>query len=260
MTWTSVVPRNSLSLSVLFTKVECYSPSPGMFVVHKSITVTVPVYICSSQKCTVSVWFVHESVTDPVSEMLFTRVLQSQHTFLLHMNIQLLSVLFTRVLLLQSRHTFLLHMNIQLLSVLLTRVLWTPSQNGCCSQECYSYSTCLLLMKVLHTQSQNVHCWQECYSPSMTVVHKSVCECPRVFVVCESVTVPVFSFNRSIAVPVHLVVHKNVTVPCCSPSVFVIRKSEKVLSIFCTNATSQCVCCLVHKSVTVWYICHSQEF
>ena len=94
----------------------------------------------------------------------------------------------------------------------------------------------------------------------MTVVHKSVCECPRIFVVCESVTVPVFSFNRSIAVPVHLVVHKNVTVPCCSPSVFVIHKSEKVLSIFCTNATSQCVCCLVHKSVTVWYICHSQEF
>ena len=108
-----------------------------MFVVHKSVTV--PVYICSSQKCTVSVWFVHESVTDPVPEVLFTRVLQSQRTFLLHMNVQLLSVLFTRVLLLQSRHTFLLHMNVQLLSVLFTRVLWTPSQN-CCSQECYSLS------------------------------------------------------------------------------------------------------------------------
>ena len=139
MTSTSVVFRNSQSLSTLFTGVECYSPSPRMFVVHKSATVTVPVYICSSQKCTISVWFIHETVTDPIRELLFTGVLQSQCTFLLHMNVQLLSVLFTRVLLLQSRHTFLLHMNVQLLSVLFTRVLWTPSQN-CCSQECYSLS------------------------------------------------------------------------------------------------------------------------
>ena len=246
MTLTSVVPRNSQSLSLLFTGVECYSPSPGMFVIHKIVTVTVPVYICSSQKCsqclvcswecygprprivvqksvTVSAYIpsshectadecsvyksvivivpayissshectalicsvhksvtvivpvyissshectalvcsVHKSVMDPVPELLFTRVLQSQCTFFLHMNAQVLSVLFTRM-------------------------LWTPSQNGCCSQECHSYSIYLLLMKVLLTQSQNVCCWQVlqsqyvCCSQECVWVSHDIC-CLRKF-------------------------------------------------------------------------------
>ena len=129
--------------------------------VHKSVTVIVPVYMSSSHECTALVCSVHKSVMDPVPELLFTRVLQSQCTFFLHMNAQVLSVLFTRM-------------------------LWTPSQNGCCSQECHSYSIYLLLMKVLLTQSQNVCCWQVlqsqyvCCSQECVWVSQDIC-CLRKF-------------------------------------------------------------------------------